>query len=132
VRRRLLIWVPLLLAAVLVALGLIGRRVTGPGGAPAAGPGGDLERRGPTVTDEVLSEATRFPGDATLKARVESELFRDPDVPKGEVNVDTAYGVVTLRGRVASRWVGEIAERVAAVEGVTRVQNLLQPRPAGA
>lgn len=37
------------------------------------------------------------PNDATLKAKVESELFRDPRIPKGSINVNAESGVVQLR-----------------------------------
>src|SRR5213592_43789 len=36
--------------------------------------------------------------DATLKAKVETELFRPADAPKGSVSVSVANGVVQLRG----------------------------------
>jgi hypothetical protein len=126
VRRRLLIGIPLVVAVTLVVLGLVGRRAMRDDG-PGPGAGG-LEHEGPRIGDEVLAEATRFPTDPTLKDRVESELFRDPSLPKGDVLVDAAYGVVTLRGRVPGDRVDEIAARVAAIEGVTRVENLLRPR----
>ena len=58
---------------------------------------------------------------------MESQLFRDHDVPKGEINIDAADGVVTLRGQVNEPLVEEIGVRVAALEGVTRVENLLHP-----
>src|SRR4051812_10861234 len=39
--------------------------------------------------------------DVTLARKVESEIFRDADAPKGQVSVDVQAGVVYLRGTVA-------------------------------
>jgi len=88
---------------------------------------GALETEGPLIGDPALAMAVAYPDDATLVARVESELYRDPEVPKGRMNLDAASGVVTLRGEVEPAWVDEVAARVAAVEGVVRVENLLHP-----
>jgi hypothetical protein len=64
--------------------------------------------------------------DATLKARVESELFGDPAVPKGALNVNAEQGIVVLRGEVADEPMrAALAERAAAVRGVWYVENLL-------
>jgi osmotically-inducible protein OsmY len=38
--------------------------------------------------------------DQTLKNKVETEIFRDPDSPKGSVSVSVVDGVVELRGEV--------------------------------
>src|SRR5687768_809225 len=38
--------------------------------------------------------------DPALAAKVETELFRDPEVPKGQINVNVENGVVVLRGEV--------------------------------
>jgi hypothetical protein len=94
--------------------------------APAGAPGG-LEYEGPRFGDADLEAAASFPDDGTLVDRVESQLFRDDDVPKGDINVDAADGVVTLRGEVDAAMIEEIAVRAAAVEGVTRVETLLHP-----
>ena len=99
--------------------------------APASNGTGTLEREGPHIGDEDLAAAVTFPDDATLRDRVESELFRDPDVPKGQMNIDAAAGVVTLRGTVDAGLVEDLAERVGAVEGVVRVENLLTPSEGG-
>ena len=63
--------------------------------------------------------------DPVVKARVESELFRDADVPKGDVVIDVTAGVVTVRGEVASHLVDDLPVRIAAVDGVARVDNRL-------
>ena len=38
--------------------------------------------------------------DVTLAHKVETELFRDPDIPKGQININAVDGVVELRGEV--------------------------------
>lgn len=105
--------------------GLEGDEPVGGGAAPEDA--GTLEREGPHIGDEDLAAAMTFPDDATLRDRVESELFRDPGVPKGQMNIDAAAGVVTLRGTVDAALVEDLTERVGAVEGVVRVENLLTP-----
>src|SRR5881275_1397392 len=40
------------------------------------------------------------PDDVTLARKVESEIFRSEEVPKGEINVNAEDGVVYLRGEV--------------------------------
>jgi hypothetical protein len=70
--------------------------------------------------------------DATLAHKVESVLFRDRDVPKGEINVNAENGVVVLRGQVARPGLVETLEaRVRKVRGVRGVENLLHLPPQG-
>src|SRR5919199_917213 len=40
------------------------------------------------------------PDDVTLARKVETEIFRDAEVPKGQINVNAEDGVVYLRGEV--------------------------------
>jgi hypothetical protein len=75
--------------------------------------------------------------DPALAAKVESELFRPPDSPKGSVDVNVEDGVVFLRGEVTSRkQVEDLVERAQAVDGVVRAESLLhlpgEPAPHGA
>jgi osmotically-inducible protein OsmY len=67
------------------------------------------------------------PADAVkLKHRVESEVFRDPDVPKGDILINAEEGTIILRGTARSpEQIGGIEDRVRAVEGVDDVRNLL-------
>ena len=70
--------------------------------------------------------------DATLVDRVESIVFRDRDVPKGQINVNAENGVVFLRGEVSEpELVTALETRVRKVRGVRGVQNLLHT-PRGA
>jgi BON domain-containing protein len=63
--------------------------------------------------------------DATLVAKVESEVLRRADVPEG-ISVNAEDGVVVLRGEVETpERMTELAEAVLRVPGVTGVENLL-------
>ncbi|MEA2316006.1 MAG: hypothetical protein QOD44_195 [Solirubrobacteraceae bacterium] len=64
--------------------------------------------------------------DQTLKSKVETEIFRPADAPKGTVNVSVANGVVELRGQVDDPAQAEALEKAARnVTGVRDVRNLL-------
>jgi hypothetical protein len=72
---------------------------------------------------------TALADDETLRQRVESQLFRDRHIPKGDLNITAEHGMLVLRGELESP--GEIVrleERVRRVHGVRGVQNLLHPR----
>jgi osmotically-inducible protein OsmY len=67
--------------------------------------------------------------DQTLVDKVESIVFRDRDVPKGQINVNAENGVVFLRGEVARpELVDALEARVRKVRGVKGVENLLHTR----
>jgi osmotically-inducible protein OsmY len=64
--------------------------------------------------------------DVTLAHKVESEIFRAPDAPKGRVNVNAENGVVFLRGEVDDQaWIDRLATDARQVQGVAEVRNLL-------
>jgi len=64
--------------------------------------------------------------DQTLKDKVESEIFRAPDAPKGHVDVNAEDGVVTLRGELSSsERIEELEQATREVEGVRDVRSLL-------
>ena len=66
------------------------------------------------------------PDDVTLVRKVESEIFRPADAPKGDVSVNAENGVVFLRGVVDERdWIDRLGGEAAAVAGVKDVRNLL-------
>ena len=66
--------------------------------------------------------------DATLARKVETEIFRDPDVPKGQINVNAQEGVVQLRGEVPDPdMINDLVEKTRNVQGVREVENLLHP-----
>jgi osmotically-inducible protein OsmY len=64
--------------------------------------------------------------DAGLKAKVESEIFRDADAPKDKVSVNVEDRVVVLRGEVESpEQVTRLVREAGNVDGVQDVRNLL-------
>lgn len=66
------------------------------------------------------------PDDATLAHKVESEIFGDPNVPKGKINVNAEDGIVVLRGEVDNpEDVKGLEKRVRKIAGVVEVNNLL-------
>jgi osmotically-inducible protein OsmY len=76
---------------------------------------------------KVSTERTRaHPDDATLAHKVETELFRDPDVPKGKININAENGKVVLRGEVDQpELIADLEERTRNIHGVHTVENLL-------
>ena len=64
--------------------------------------------------------------DARLARKVESELARLDGGPKEKISVNSAEGVVQLRGEADSQELIEaLAERARSVEGVREVENLV-------
>lgn len=64
--------------------------------------------------------------DPALKAKVESEIFRDPDAPKGQVSVSVEEGIVSLRGEVEDpATIEALRDAAAKVDGVRRVESML-------
>jgi hypothetical protein len=73
------------------------------------------------------------PNDAALVQKVQSEVFRDPAIPKGQINVNAENGVVYLRGRVDSPdLMAQFERAVRDVQGVRDVENLMHlgPQPS--
>jgi hypothetical protein len=85
------------------------------------------------------SLANRRPGakagmdDNTLKGKVETELFRDEEIPKGQINVHVIDGVVELRGEVKrpeiKKSLEEKAEAIPEVRGVSNLLHLPKTPP---
>src|SRR4051795_10481158 len=64
--------------------------------------------------------------DATLAHKVETELFRPADAPKGQVSVNVNDGVVELRGELPDQQqIDELGANAKKVDGVRDVRNLL-------
>ena len=73
--------------------------------------------------------------DPALARKVESEIFRDADAPKGEVNVNVEHGVVYLRGQLdGEEGIEKLVSAAREVDGVKDVRSLLHtpgtPAPA--
>jgi osmotically-inducible protein OsmY len=66
------------------------------------------------------------PDDVTLARKVESEIFRGADVPKGKINVNVEDGVVYLRGELEQPdLIEDLEAQARKVQGVRAVENLL-------
>jgi osmotically-inducible protein OsmY len=66
------------------------------------------------------------PDDVTLARKVESEIFRGADVPKGQINVNVEDGVVYLRGELEQPdLIDDLEAQARKVQGVLAVENLL-------
>ena len=64
--------------------------------------------------------------DATLKDKVESELFRDEHEVKGSISVNAQHGVVQLRGELPSQdLIDALVARTGQIHGVRDVESLL-------
>jgi osmotically-inducible protein OsmY len=73
-----------------------------------------------------LREEEKEYDDVTLARKVETEIFRRPDVPKGDINVSATDGVVALRGQIdRPELIDDLVERARSVHGVRDVENLL-------
>ena len=74
----------------------------------------------------VEEERKPQPDDVTLARKVETEIFRDAEVPKGQINVNAENGKIVLRGEVGQpEMIRDLEERARTVQGVQDVENLL-------
>lgn len=113
-RARIVQRVPALLRSGGRALGRLGRTA----GAEAYG----LKQKATHLREEPKEDLN----DPTIEAKVETELFRDPEVPKGQINVNVQEGVVQLRGEVTSHeLIEDLVEKARRVQGVRDVESLL-------
>ena len=73
-----------------------------------------------------LRSSPRPADDLTLRDRVESEVFRNAELPKGQINVDVESSIVTIRGQVDNAFqIASVEKAVLNVPGVSGVENLL-------
>ena len=94
--------------------------------AARAGRGVAAEAYGVSQKVQHLKEEPKDFDDATLAAKIRSEVFRGPDVPKGKLNVNVQDGVVQLRGEVPRpELIDELVAQTRKVQGVRDVENLL-------
>ncbi len=64
--------------------------------------------------------------DVAITRKVETEIFRGTEVDKGKIDVNTADGVVWLRGVAKNpEQVKELEAKAAAIPEVKKVENLL-------
>lgn len=65
-------------------------------------------------------------GDPAIARKVESAIFRDDAVPKGDINVNVVEGVAYLRGEaITPEMINELEVVAIAVPEVVGVENLL-------
>jgi gas vesicle protein len=98
------------------------------GGRKAArvGRGVAAETYGVAQKAQHLNEEPKDFDDATLADKVRSQVLRDPEMPKGQINVNVQNGVVQLRGEVSRReLIDELVMQTRKVQGVRDVENLL-------
>ena len=63
--------------------------------------------------------------DPALAAKVESEVFRDQQIPKDKLSLNAENGVVYIRGEVPDQdTMDELVARARKVDGVKGVENL--------
>ena len=76
-----------------------------------------------------LSEAGKAIDDVALTAKVKSALVTEPDLKAGDIDVETANGVVTLQGTADTAEGRQKAAQVASnIEGVKAVKNQIVVR----
>ena len=95
----------------------------------AAGAGGSAVAQASATKQKAThlkEEEKPQPDDATLARKVETEIFRDADIPKGRINVNAENGKVVLRGEVEQpELIKDLEKRTKNVQGVQEVENLL-------
>ena len=85
----------------------------------------------PSATRSKRTAGPKPLGDMAIAREVESTIYRDVEVHRGQVDVKVAAGVVRLRGEVPTPdLINELEARAARVPQVRRVANLLRtPAP---
>jgi hypothetical protein len=72
------------------------------------------------------SQAPKDLDDVALARKVETIIFRDESIPKGQIDVNCADGIVWLRGEAKTPDMIKLLERqTAAIPEVRQVENLL-------
>src|SRR4051812_37764266 len=74
------------------------------------------------AVNKLIGGGDDTPSDPTLKAKVESELYRQPGVSRSNVNITVADGLVTLHGTASDP--AQIARIQTAVRGIAGVEHL--------
>lgn len=85
---------------------------------------GERDRTAGEKVDQAGSTASAKVDDASLVARIKSNMLRSSEVEGLDVNVDVKDGVVTLSGTADTQAEKASAEKIAkAADGVKRVDN---------
>jgi hypothetical protein len=100
-----------------------GEEQRGPAPAPRA------PQPAPRARRKASPQASRVPkdlDDVALARKVETIIFRDDSVPKGDIDVNAANGVVWLRGQAKTpEMIKGLERQCASIPEVRRVENLL-------
>ena len=95
--------------------------------------GKDLKAEAGKIGEELKEAGTKaveVASDATITGTVKLKLAADTQLSAREINIDTADGVVTLNGRVASTELIDKAVEIAkSVPGVKEVKSNLEVQP---
>lgn len=66
------------------------------------------------------------PDDKTLKERIQSEIFKNPETSRQNMNVNVADGVVELRGELPTpQAIDDLIARVKAIPNVKEIHDYL-------
>jgi len=85
-----------------------------------------IEGLGHQLENALAKENEEAPNDATLVQRVESQIMRGQEVPKGAININAEDGVVVLRGELdRPEQIRDLEGAARHVKGVRGVRNLL-------
>ena len=80
------------------------------------------------VNDLTVGERTvgGWVDDVVITSKIKSKLIANSEIKAGDIDVGSSQGVVTLIGRVSSKWIKGEAERIARdTRGVKDVKNEL-------
>jgi osmotically-inducible protein OsmY len=90
------------------------------------GRGAASQAQGLAAKAQHLQEEPKDFDDVTLARKVETEIFRGEEVPKGQINVNAENGKIVLRGEVGQpELIKDLEKRARSVQGVQDVENLL-------
>jgi hypothetical protein len=83
-------------------------------------------QRAPRKSSPQASRVPKDLDDVALARKVETIIFRDDSVPKGDIDVNTANGVVWLRGQAKTpEMIKGLERQCASIPEVRQVENLL-------
>lgn len=106
-------------------LGAVARRAEGRGERAGRHAGSDAAGMVQRAAHPKSSQSPP-PNDVTLARKVETEIFRDDDVPKGSIVVDAADGVVNLRGKAdTEERIDDLERQARSIPGVRDVRVAL-------
>lgn len=88
-----------------------------------------LQVRSASAAPQATPPASAAVDDGALQSQIEAVLEKSPSLAPRDIDVDVEHGVVTLTGAVRTVTEKTRAGRLAAVKGVTRVDNRITVDP---